>query len=74
MTKRSGRSLNQNDVPEQASLPLMTITEVAELFVVCERTVRNWVKEGLLHPIKIGGSLRFRRSEIEALLNKPTGM
>ena len=46
---------------------LLTTAEVAAYFQVDPASVRRWVKSGRLAAIKTpgGGSLRFRRSDIE---------
>lgn len=51
--------------------PLLSQAAVAEFFDVTTRTVRNWDRAGFLHPIRIGRSLRYRRSEVEALGGAP---
>lgn len=52
--------------------PLLTIREVASMFHVHVNTVRNWINRGFIKSYKIGmrGDLRFRRVEVEELLNK----
>jgi DNA-binding transcriptional MerR regulator len=47
---------------------LLTRSEVARLFRVAHSTVRNWERTGTLTPIKIAGIVRFRRTDIEALI------
>jgi excisionase family DNA binding protein len=49
----------------------LTIQEVAELYAVSERTVRNWISEGKLEARRIGG--RIIRIEARSLdfLNEP---
>lgn len=46
---------------------LMSTSEVADLFGKTERTIRNWVKEGFLTPIRIGRAVYFDRAAVEAL-------
>jgi len=47
---------------------IMTVREVAEFFGVSVSTVWRWAAEGTISkPIKVGGSTRWRRSEIEAI-------
>lgn len=48
---------------------LLTVPEVAAFFRVSESTVNRWRQNKVLTGIKVGGSLRFRRSDVEALLN-----
>ena len=50
--------------------PLLTCVEVAALFRVDPKTVSRWAKAGRLQSIKTpGGHVRFRRSDVEPLLN-----
>lgn len=45
---------------------LLRPCEVAELFDVCIRTIWLWTRSGKLpEPIRIGKTVRWRRSEIE---------
>ena len=47
---------------------IMTVREVAEFFGVSVSTIWRWAAEGTISkPIKVGGSTRWRRSEIEAI-------
>jgi excisionase family DNA binding protein len=49
----------------------LTIQEVAQLYAVSEKTVRNWISEGKLEARRIGG--RIIRIEARSLdqLNEP---
>jgi excisionase family DNA binding protein len=48
----------------------MTPSEVALVFRVDPKTVTRWAKAGKLTSIKtLGGHRRYRRTEVEALLN-----
>lgn len=47
---------------------LMTAQEVADLFRVSSMTVHRWGRDGTLHPVTIGSTVRFNRIEVEALL------
>lgn len=44
----------------------MNVREIAELLSVSTRTVYAWVEQNKIPFQRKGGSLRFRRSEIEA--------
>lgn len=46
---------------------ILTIREVAEMLKLTEKTVYRLATEGEIPGVKIGGSWRFRRDEIEAL-------
>jgi len=49
---------------------LLTTEEVAKMFGVHERTVRVWVKSGILKDIKIGHrTCRYDISDVQLLLN-----
>lgn len=49
----------------------MNVREVAELLNVSTRTVYAWVEQNKIPFQKKGGSLRFRRVEIEAWDDSP---
>jgi len=46
----------------------MTTAEVCDLANRGERTIYNWMKAGLLHPVKVRGQKLFDPDEVEALL------
>ena len=48
----------------------MTVNDVARLLNVNPRTVYRWYSAGELPHIKIGGSLRFKQSDLLALLER----
>lgn len=47
---------------------LMTTSEVAELFRRTDRTIRNWVRAGLLAPVRVGRAVFFREADVLGLL------
>lgn len=51
---------------------LMTADEVAKAFRVSDQTVYRWGETGKLDQIRIGKTIRFRRSDVEALLAPAT--
>jgi len=53
------------DVPD-----LLTKTDTAKLLHVSIKTLERWEKDGLLHPIRISRSVRYRRDDIEALIER----
>lgn len=56
-------------LPVPASL--MTAREVAEHFKCNVSTIWRWLRQGLLpKPLKIAGSTRWRRADIEALTER----
>jgi predicted site-specific integrase-resolvase len=52
--------------------PLLTEVEVADLFGVTARTIRNWAATGHLSPLRIAGTTRYRAAEIQALIEPPS--
>ena len=51
------------------SHPLMSATQVADVFGVSRQTVARWASEGVLPAIRLpSGRFRFRRQDIEELL------
>jgi excisionase family DNA binding protein len=51
---------------------LLTIDEVAETLRIRSKTVRKWVYLGKLQFVKIGRSVRVRRSVVETLIREGT--
>jgi excisionase family DNA binding protein len=52
----------------QSRTVLLRVPQVARVFGVSERTVYRWIDSGLLRPIRVGGTTRFRLDDIERLL------
>lgn len=51
---------------------LLTAPQVAKMLSVSAETIRVWAKDGKLPSITLpAGRLRFRRADIEAILNPP---
>ena len=51
---------------------LMTPAQVAEEFGVSTTTVTAWADKGLIETIRtLGGHRRFRREDVERLLDRP---
>lgn len=51
---------------------LLTTQEVADTLRVSRASVSRWAKTGVLSPIRVGGIVRFRRTEVDALLEPAT--
>lgn len=49
---------------------LLTIADAAELLAVCEFTVRRLIWRGDLPFVRVGRSLRIRRTELEAWIEE----
>lgn len=57
------------------SKKMLTIKETAEMLRISQRTVFNYIQDGLLNPVKLGGVKKAGKNlipikQIEALLNK----
>jgi excisionase family DNA binding protein len=48
--------------------PLITVAEAASVFCVCQKTIRNWIKNGHLTAQRIGRVIRIRRAAVEKLI------
>ena len=46
---------------------LLTTRDVMKIFGRTDRSIRNWVYCGRLHPIRIGRSVYFKSTEVGAL-------
>lgn len=49
-------------------IELLTKAEAAGLLRVSLKTLNRWAAAGILHPIKLGKSVRYRADDIRALL------
>ena len=50
--------------PKNEYEPWLTVKDYARLLQVTERTVRNWIKSGLLRHKRIGGRIRIHPDEV----------
>ena len=57
----------KKDDPE---LTLYTISEVSEMLKVTQRTIYNYVHEGLLEGYKVANKWRFSKTNIQDFLDK----
>ena len=51
---------------------LYTVDEVAQMTRLTSRTIRNYIKSGLLRGKKVGGQWRFSQSDVENLMSSST--
>lgn len=42
----------------------MTVKDVAAMTLVSERTVFRWMQLGRIRPVRIGGTIRFKKSRL----------
>ena len=54
-----------NNEFRKLSKPMMTISQVAKLLSVAERTVYQWANDGEIPAYKVGNSWRFMEEELE---------
>jgi len=50
--------------------PFLTINDVTRLLSVSRRTVYYWIKQGVLHPSRVGGVYRFHPDDVEDLVKR----
>jgi excisionase family DNA binding protein len=64
-----------DETPEKAESPRdwYTVEEAAEYLEVSRPTIFRWMKQGKLSYYKVGGSTRFTRESLDALIEKVTG-
>lgn len=55
---------------ERKIAEVLTIDEVAEILKVSKMTLHRWDKEGILPKIDIYGQRRYRRTDVDALIDK----
>jgi excisionase family DNA binding protein len=64
---------DEADVSPDAPNRWYTVSEAAEYLGVSEPTIFRWMREGRLSFYKVGGSTRFSREGLDALIEKTTG-
>ena len=53
--------------------PLVSVKDAAELLGTCENTIRNWIAQGKLPALRVGGHLiRIRTVDLAAIIS-PVG-
>ena len=55
---------------EQEYKEYYTLQDVAKKFCVCDRTVRNMIKDGYLDYVMIGKSMRITQKNIDDMIKK----
>lgn len=51
-------------------MELLTIDQVAELFKISKPSVYRWIDKGHISPVKIDGSVRFVRKDLEDFVER----
>jgi len=52
------------------SHPLITVNEAAEMLRLSRYTLNNWMSQGRIKRLKVGGRTFLAREEIEGMLNR----
>ncbi len=60
-------------VDSVSRIGLLKYKQVAEMFAVSERTVRNWVRSGILPVVRIRGAVRFDPEDLRRAINIARG-
>ena len=68
-TDTLGNGNRETSIKKAVENDLLTIDEVAASLKVSKMTLWRWSKSGRLKKVDIGGVPRYRRSDIENLLN-----
>ena len=50
-------------------MELLTVRQTMELLGVTRSTIYRWEQSGILMAVRIGGVVRFRRADLERLMN-----
>jgi excisionase family DNA binding protein len=48
----------------------MTAVQAADYLQVKEKTIRNWTSQGKIPSVKISGIVRYKKSEIDKVMEK----
>jgi len=58
----------------QTEKPFLTVSEVAELFLVSDRTVIDWIGNGKLRSVKVGRSHLISAQDVDALIGEVSSL
>lgn len=53
--------------------PLLTASEVAEMFRVAEGTVYRWARDGFIPSVTVAGTVRFHQADVDRILASTGG-
>jgi excisionase family DNA binding protein len=71
--KKENEALRHEVINIRHPHPIMTISQLADLFDVTTRTIRNWMDSGLMPYYELGDrGVRFMREEVLGVLKKPS--
>lgn len=66
MKKKSSATIKS----KKKSSDMMTAAEVADYLGLAEKTIRNWTNSNKIPTIKMGGSARYKKSDIDEYIEK----
>lgn len=59
-------------IAPDTSPELLTVAEAAQALRISKPTIWRWIREGRLHPVRLGRRMvRLRRAEVRAIAQKP---
>ncbi len=70
-----GESIQKAAIKDNNKAPLMseeylTTKQIADILQVSKVTIWHWDKKGITNPLRVGNMKRYRRSDIEKVLQK----
>lgn len=68
---QSAMKLGQQPIEEEDQL--LTVEEAIERLKISRTSAWRWERQGILKPVKIGRFVRYRKSDIDELINKGDG-
>jgi excisionase family DNA binding protein len=68
--KLDAKLSEKHQVKPEAGPELLTTDEVCKLLSVCRVTLWHWEKKGILRSVRMGNLKRFRRKEINDMVDK----
>ena len=71
--KLDARLSEKHQIKTETGTELLTTDEVCDLLSISRVTVWHWDKKGLLKSVRLGNLKRFRRADIDALINTKRG-
>lgn len=71
--KLDARLSEKHQIKTETGPELLTTDEVCDLLSISRVTVWHWEKKGILRSIRLGNLKRFRRADIDDLINQKRG-